>query len=193
MDLHQFMHALQQEACAKRLSESVARAAQRGAGISVRHPRRRQQGRTDDSRPHPAGNRSGTLHRGSVAVGPKAAEAYRMSGAETKNNSDNILSKIHIIMKIMCQEHYDKVAHYADQIGDKSLQQCLEKLKACELHSRRPCVIELYRDCAPYSFLFKQRYDDGSLGIVGGLVYHGSPDRSGCYTMNRNDHWQTHT
>ena len=29
-----------------RLSESVARTAQRGAGISVRHPRRRQQGRT---------------------------------------------------------------------------------------------------------------------------------------------------
>ena len=121
-----------------RLSESVARTAQRGAGISVRHPRRRQQGRTDDSRPHPAGNRSGTLHRGSVAVGPEAAEAYRMSGAETKNNSDNILSKIHIIMKIMCQEHYDKVVHYADQIGDKSLQQCLDKLKAWELHSRRP-------------------------------------------------------
>ncbi len=91
-----------------------------------------------------------------------------MSGAETKTIRTIFFLKIHIIMKIMCQEHYDKVVHYADQIGDKSLQQCLDKLKkrgSCT--PRRPCVIELYRDCAPYSFLFKQRYDDGSLGIVG--------------------------
>ena len=96
-------------------------------------------------------------------------------------------------MKIMCQEHYDEVVRYATQIGDESLQTCLDKLESWEQNSRRPCEIELYRDFATYSFLFKQRYPDGTLGIVGGLVYHGTPDRSGCYTMNREDRWQTHT
>lgn len=32
-------------------------------------------------------------------------------------------------MKIMCQEHYDKVVQYAKEIGDKSLNDCLERLK----------------------------------------------------------------
>ena len=96
-------------------------------------------------------------------------------------------------MKIICQEHYDEVVRYAKELGDESLQACLAKLRSWEQNSRRPCEIELYRDFAPYSFLFKQRYPDGSLGIVGGLVYHGMSDRSGCYTMNREDRWQTHT
>ena len=86
-------------------------------------------------------------------------------------------------MKIMCQEHYDEVVRYAKELGDESLQACLAKLRSWEEHFHRPCEIELYR----------QRYPDGSLGIVGGLVYHGMPDRSGCYTMNREDRWQTHT
>ena len=93
-------------------------------------------------------------------------------------------------MKIMCQEHYDEVVRYAKKLGDSSLQVCLAKLKSWEKHSCRPCEIELYRDFAPHSFMFKQRYSDGSLGIVGGLVYHGTPDRSGCYTMNHEDLWQ---
>lgn len=96
-------------------------------------------------------------------------------------------------MKIMCQEYYDEVVRYAKELGDESLQACLTKLKSWEEHSRRPCEIELYKDFAPYSFLFKQRYSDSSLGIVGGLVYHGTPDRSCCYTMNHEDLWQTHT
>ncbi len=96
-------------------------------------------------------------------------------------------------MKILCQAHYDEVVRYAESIGDNSLQECLDKLKAWEQHASHPCEIELYRDFAPYSFLFKQRYPDGSLGIVGGVVYHGTPDQSGCYTMNRDDLWQTHT
>lgn len=96
-------------------------------------------------------------------------------------------------MKIICQEHYYEVVRYAKELGDESLQACLSKLRSWEEHSHRPCEIELYRDLAPYSFLFKQRYSDGTLGIVGGLVYHGSPDRSCCYTMNHEDLWQTHT
>lgn len=96
-------------------------------------------------------------------------------------------------MKIICQEHYNKVVRYAKELGDESLQKCLEKLESWEKNSRRPCEIELYADFAPYSVLFRQRYPDGSPGIVGGVVYHGSPDQSCCYTMNHEDLWQTHT
>ena len=84
-------------------------------------------------------------------------------------------------MKIMCQEHYDKVVQYAESIGDSTLRECLERLERREQNPHHPCQIELYRDFAPYSFLFKERYPDGSLGVVGGLVYHGCPDRSCCF------------
>ena len=49
-------------------------------------------------------------------------------------------------MKIMCQEHYDKVVQYAESIGDKTFQECLEKLRQWEKHPSHPCEIELYRD-----------------------------------------------
>ena len=74
------------------------------------------------------------------------------------------------IMKIMCQEHYDKVVQYAESIGDRTLKECLQRLELRERNPRHPCQIELYRDFALYSFLFKERYPDGSLGVVGGLV-----------------------
>ena len=48
-------------------------------------------------------------------------------------------------MKIMCQEHYDKVVQYAESIGDKTFQECLEKLRQWERHPSHPCEIELYR------------------------------------------------
>lgn len=32
-------------------------------------------------------------------------------------------------MKIMCQEHYDKVVQYAESIGDKTLHECLKRLE----------------------------------------------------------------
>ena len=46
-------------------------------------------------------------------------------------------------MKIMCQEHYDKVVQYAESIGDKTFQECLEKLRQWERHPSHPCEIEL--------------------------------------------------
>ena len=78
-------------------------------------------------------------------------------------------------MKIMCQEHYDEVVRYAERIGDKTLEERLNDLKRWERNPNCPCEIELYKDSAPYSFLFRQRYADSSTGIVGGLVYHGTP------------------
>ena len=68
-------------------------------------------------------------------------------------------------MKIMCQEHYDKVVQYAESIGDSTLRECLERLERREQNPHHPCQIELYRDFAPYSFLFKERYPDGRLRI----------------------------
>ena len=35
-------------------------------------------------------------------------------------------------MKIMCQEHYDKVVQYAESIGDKTLHECLKRLERGE-------------------------------------------------------------
>ncbi len=96
-------------------------------------------------------------------------------------------------MKIMCQQHYEKVLKYAQEIGDQTLQACLDKLKSWESHLERPCEIELYYDFAPYSFLFVQRFPNGEVGIKGGLVYHGTPDMSRCVTFDPTKGWQTHT
>ena len=97
-------------------------------------------------------------------------------------------------MKIMCHKHYEKVMDYAKEIGDQTLQACLDKLESWETsHPEHPCEIELYYDSAPYSFLFVQRFPNGEVGIRGGLVYHGTPDRSGCVTFDPTKGWQTHT
>ena len=53
-------------------------------------------------------------------------------------------------MKIMCQEHYDKVVQYAESIGDSTLRECLERLERREQNPHHPCQIELYRDFAPW-------------------------------------------
>lgn len=96
-------------------------------------------------------------------------------------------------MKIMCQEHFDKVQKYAEEIGDKSFQRCLERFKMWEINPNRPCEIELYKDRAEYSFLFKQVYPDKRIGLQGGLIYHGNPDRSFSVTIDTTDKWQIHT
>lgn len=96
-------------------------------------------------------------------------------------------------MKIICQEHYDKVLKYAQEIGDITLESCLERLKRWENNSQNPCEMELYYDHAPYSFLFKQRYENGNYGVIGGLVYHGNPDQSGCFQIEPTKGWEIHT
>lgn len=94
-------------------------------------------------------------------------------------------------MKILCKDHYDKVVQYAKRINDSTLQNCLARLENWEKNNRS--VIELCCDFAPYSFLFRERYKDGRIGIVGGLVYHGDPDQSYCYAEPRIHGWAIHT
>lgn len=94
-------------------------------------------------------------------------------------------------MNIMCKEYYDEVVEYAKKIKDESLQRCLLRLENWE--KREDSTIELYKDRSPYCFLFKQRYSDGRLGVVGGLNYHGTPDRSGSVTLTPIKGWEIHT
>ena len=96
-------------------------------------------------------------------------------------------------MKILNEEHFENVRRYAESIGDTSLQKCLERLKSWEENPDCPCEISLYYDHAPYSFGFTQRYPDGRTGIVGGLLYHGIPDRSFAVTLQPFHGWQIHT
>ncbi len=86
-------------------------------------------------------------------------------------------------MKILNEEHFENVKRYAESIGDTSLQKCLDRLKSWEENPDRPSEISLCYDHAPYSFGFTQRYPDGKTGIVGGLLYHGIPDRSFAITL----------
>ena len=80
-----------------------------------------------------------------------------------------------------------------ESIGDTSLQNCLDRLKKWEENPDHPSEISLYYDHAPYSFGFTQRYPDGSIGIVGGLLYHGIPDQSFAVTLEPFHGWQIHT
>lgn len=97
-------------------------------------------------------------------------------------------------MKIQCnQEYYDKVVQYAESISDTSLENCLNRLKEWEKNPRNPSEIEIYYDSAPYSFGFRQRYLDGRQGIVGGVLYHGTPDESFAVTLTPCKGWQIHT
>lgn len=82
---------------------------------------------------------------------------------------------------------------YATKIGDTSLNECIEKLKKWEQNPDFPSTIHLHKDYAPYSFGFTQMYENGTTGIVGGLLYHGNPDHSGAVQMVRKEGWQTHT
>ena len=97
------------------------------------------------------------------------------------------------VMKILNEEHFENVKRYAESIGDTSLQKCLDRLKSWEENPDRPSEISLCYDHAPYSFGFTQRYPDGKTGIVGGLLYHGIPDRSFAITLQPFHGWQIHT
>ena len=83
-------------------------------------------------------------------------------------------------MKILNEEHFEKVKRYAESIGDTSFRHCLDRLESWEKNPDHPSEISLY-------------YPDGRTGIVGGLLYHGIPDRSFAVTLEPFHGWQIHT
>lgn len=93
-------------------------------------------------------------------------------------------------MTVHCEEKLCRAREYAESLGDSSLQRCLDKLASWECDGR---TIHLFKDFAPYSFLFRLYAPDGKEIMVGGLLYHGTPDRSCAVTFNHEDRWQTHT
>lgn len=93
-------------------------------------------------------------------------------------------------MIIRCQEYYDEVVKRAEEMNDKTLQECLERLKRWE--QRDNTEIYLYKDCDPLSFYFEM-YRNGKRVMNGGVIYHGKPDQSHSFTMNPEIGWQTHT
>ena len=93
--------------------------------------------------------------------------------------------------RIYCQSQ--QVVKYAKEIGDTSLDNCLKRLEQWENNPNCPCEIELYRDFAPHSFGFRECYPDGKTGIVGGLIYHGNPDRSYSVLLEPFHGWSIHT
>ena len=97
-------------------------------------------------------------------------------------------------MRIECQGHYEKTVKYAESIGDETLNKCIERLKQWEANSNGRCEIELYYDSSPYSFGFAEVAKDGTRGVVGGLLYHGKPDRSFAVMIGGPFHgWSIHT
>ena len=93
-------------------------------------------------------------------------------------------------MTVKCEERLREAREYAATLGDTSLQECLDRLESWERDGR---TVHLYRDFAPYSFGFSLYGPDGQLVMNGGLLYHGSPDRSCAVTFDREHLWQTHT
>ena len=89
-------------------------------------------------------------------------------------------------MIIHCEERLREAREYATQLGDRSLRECLERLESWERDGR---TVHLHRDFAPYSFGFRLCGPDGELVMNGGLLYHGTPDRSCAWTENRDDLW----
>lgn len=94
-------------------------------------------------------------------------------------------------MKILCEEHFNEVLAYAESINDKTLNDCLERLKKWE--EGKDYEVYLMSDRSPYSFYFEMRYPDGKRYMNGGLLYHGKPDQSRAYTLDPTKGWQIHT
>ena len=63
-------------------------------------------------------------------------------------------------MKILNEEHFQNVKRYAESIGDKSLQNCLDRLKKWEENPDHPSEISLYYDPVSYTHLdvYKRQY-----------------------------------
>ncbi|KKB53125.1 hypothetical protein HMPREF1212_01288 [Parabacteroides sp. HGS0025] len=94
-------------------------------------------------------------------------------------------------MIIKCEERYQEAMDHAAKIGDKTLQDCLERLKQWEANQN--CEIFLCKDFAPLSFYFVMNDKNGNRVMNGGVLYHGNPDKSYAVTFDPTKGWQIHT
>lgn len=94
-------------------------------------------------------------------------------------------------MEIKCKERYQEAMDYAEKTGDKTLQNCLNRLEQWETNQN--CRIFLCKDFAPLSFYFEM-YDQNNNHVMnGGVLYHGTPDESRAVTFDLAKGWQIHT
>lgn len=94
-------------------------------------------------------------------------------------------------MVIKCEERYNEAMDYAAKTGDKTLQDCIERLKQWETNQN--CEILLCEDFAPLSFYFEMYDRNGNRIMNGGVLYHGNPDESYAVTLDPAKGWQIHT
>lgn len=103
-------------------------------------------------------------------------------------------------MKIHCQERYTETLKYAESIGDRTLQDCIDRLKQWEENSAKRGVqmeIQLCSDFEKHSFGFYELYADERVGIQGGVLFHGTPntpdDSMAVCVDGRAYGWRIHT
>lgn len=94
-------------------------------------------------------------------------------------------------MIITCEERYREAWAHAEKTGDKTLNECLERLKRWETTMNGE--VFLRRDFAPLSFYFEIMSKDGRQLMNGGLLYHGSPDKSFAVQLVPAKGWDIHT
>ncbi|MDR1501205.1 MAG: DUF4120 domain-containing protein [Prevotella sp.] len=94
-------------------------------------------------------------------------------------------------MLVKCEERYAGAMAHAEKTGDKTLQDCLDRLRQWEIN--RQCEIILYYDHAPLSFYFEMNDQSGKRVMNGGLLYHGNPDESMAVQLIPAKGWQIHT
>lgn len=94
-------------------------------------------------------------------------------------------------MKILCDERYREAVDYAEKNNDRTLQNCLERLKSWEKYMNAEA--HLMRDRSKLSFYFEMYDKAGNRVMNGGIVYHGIPDESYSFTMDPTKGWKLHT
>lgn len=94
-------------------------------------------------------------------------------------------------MQIKCEERYQEALAHAEKTGDKTLQDCLDRVKRYEANLNGEA--HLMRDRSKLSLYFEIRNSDGKCVMNGGIVYHGDPDESHSFTFDPTKGWQVHT
>lgn len=100
-----------------------------------------------------------------------------------------------ISIEITCEEKWQKAVEAASEHDDKTLDNCIVRLLHW-LHGRAK-KITISRDYGEHCFFFSEIYEDGSVGICGGIVFHGFKENgyqeNGSVMAEPTCGWQIHT